>query len=582
MIKEAIGKKALSLFSEIVTASVKEKLEVRKLNRSIQNFYTRLSNLRRTKTIWSGDSEIDIQTVYVEPKVQFGEKTLIFKSLSSFPATGNFVITGIAGEGKSTLLKMLSSMLIDFNEGVPVFIELRKIKKGESIFGHVISFLDIMGAAVSKQLLEYLISEGRLILFLDAFDEVPDEIRDDIANEILALSQKHSNIRIIISSRPGTNIEYLQNFTKIKLLHLEGNEYLRVIDKLCHEKPDYKQTLINDIKSSGFKASELLLTPLMVTILILVHQALGKLPTTLPSYYELLFDVLLSRHDDIKITCRRKRSSGLNDEQLRRLFEAMSYELNKLGYASYNKETMHESVNKALRQTGISGNVDTAIKDYKSITSLIVEESGIYNYLHNSIREYFAASYIRYRPEDSKYKFYSSLLKNHSESYRWQHVLSFLDEIDSYYYNKFYKKSVLDEILPDQNSIPEDYNPTTSVIEKFNEFFPIRIRKINNELGKEEFSTAIAINFPILFGEYGQLFAFAWSEQFQTFAKSALDAGKQSEVTWMEAALTPEVGSMIKMGIREYLIKLSGERNKIVTMLEKHAAIIASLDDFDL
>ncbi len=582
MLKELIAKKTIDHFSDFIIKSYKTKLEKRKLQKSIENFYTRLNNLRNTKTIWSGDKEIDISKIYVKPTVLYNNKRIRFNDLPSFPARGNLAIFGIAGEGKSTLMKMLCSSMLDFNEGVPIFVELRKIRPGESILDHAVKFIDIMGITVSKSVLESLLSEAKVVLFLDAFDEILEEVHDNIILEIQSLSQKYSELRILISSRPGTNIEYLQHFENIRIQHLTGNDYLAVVDKLCESDKEYKARLLEDIKASGFKAGDILLTPLMVSILIIVHQGLNKLPTTLPSYYELLFDVLLSRHDDIKITCRRKRLSKLDDEQLRKCFEALSYELHKTGYGLYPREIVHTAASKAMQLNGITCNTEALLKDYKNITSLLIDEGGKFNYLHNTIREYFAAAYIRSRPESLKQKFYNALLNKLEEGHKWAQVLEFLSEIDNFNYLSTYRKPLLDLLIPKDVDLSPNFKLDKTLLEKMSKYFPISIRLDKGKSKIQDLQILIALRYPLDKKYYSNLFRFANCEGFKLIAAKHLLNSPGSPFTWSDAIADPETNALITTDLRNLLIELESERSTISEMISRHKELIESRDEFEI
>jgi len=582
MIKETVVKKTAEWLLDVAVKSYRSSLETRKLKRAISNFYTRLSNLRKVHTIWSGDKEIDISTIYVPPKVYLSDKTLVFKDLASFPLNDNLVIMGIAGEGKSTLMKMLCTQMIDYNECLPVFIELRRIKKTETIINHAIQFIDIMGGDVSSQLFHYLLDNERVVIFLDAFDELSEELREDITNEVHLLTQKYSSIRFLLSTRPGTNAEYLQNFKTVKLAHLQGDDYLKVVDRLCQDDKDYKTQLINDIKCSGFNASQILKTPLMVTILVMVHQALGKLPTTLPSYYELLFDVLLSRHDDIKITCRRKRSSSLNDEEMRKCFDALSYELTRVNYGPYSKEIALHAASKAITTVALTCSPEHVLKDLKSITSLIAEEGNEYNYIHNTIREYFAASYIKSRLSGSKQKFYNAVLKDPLEATKWRQTLRFLSEIDQYYYSLYYKKVLIDRFLEYEEASIDNFVISDKMIQRLSNYYPINIRIINKDSIKPETSLIISINLPIDDIHYGKLFKFAEADFFESKRKLVEQTQNNILVSWEEAWLIPEVKKEMSTCILEIVSELINERNEIKDLINKQNSILASQDAFDI
>jgi hypothetical protein len=67
-----------------------------------------------------------------------------------------------------------------------------------------------------------------------------------------------------------------------------------------------------------------------------------------------------------------------------------------------------------------------------------MEEGFDLHFIHKSVLEFYAASFVRGLTEDQAEKFYGEILKKREVQGQWSQVLRFLDNIDYYRYSKFY------------------------------------------------------------------------------------------------------------------------------------------------
>ena len=85
----------------------------------------------------------------------------------------------------------------------------------------------------------------------------------------------------------------------------------------------------------------------------------------------------------------------------------------------------------------INEDIDSYIKDIKEITCLLLEESGQYRFIHNTVQDYYSASFIKSLPEPSVVKFYEACL-DQSRAKNWLLELHFLLDIDPYRHTKYF------------------------------------------------------------------------------------------------------------------------------------------------
>jgi hypothetical protein len=103
----------------------------------------------------------------------------------------------------------------------------------------------------------------------------------------------------------------------------------------------------------------------------------------------------------------------------------------------FDYQQVYSSVEKAMSSVDIKEDIDAYIKDIKNITCLLLEESGQYRFIHRTVQDYYAASFLKNLPELSAIKFYQTCL-DESKIVPWRQCLHFLADIDKYRHTKYY------------------------------------------------------------------------------------------------------------------------------------------------
>ncbi|MCO6436900.1 MAG: NACHT domain-containing protein [Phycisphaerae bacterium] len=232
----------------------------------IDKLYSNIAKIRKVKTIWQLDKAVDLNEFYCDSHVEIGQKRTKVHSLADLGPKENFLIQGIAGQGKSILLRYLCCNELALGQYIPLFLELRRIGESHNLRERIFAALKTLKLDLDDALFDILANSGRLLLLLDAFDEVPDKLKNSVLTDIEDLAQDHERLRIIVTSRPNNHIEMSSHFTVVRLSNLKGSEYKTVIHKLS-EGEKWADTLIKHIESRARHLKELLCTPLMVTLL---------------------------------------------------------------------------------------------------------------------------------------------------------------------------------------------------------------------------------------------------------------------------------------------------------------------------
>lgn len=408
-----------------------------------------LTKIENVKTLWSPDKEVSLHSFYFPSKIidsdflydeEMDFEHEMYKQvtfLSDLP-DGNLTIQGIVGQGKSIFLRYLASQSIKSEQvQIPIFIELRTLTSKLSLRQAIYRVLESVGVGISEESFDHLANTGHLILLLDAFDELQEELVIDVLNELEFLSAKYSTFRIIVTSRPGNEIQKVNNFRTVRLGPLERQEFPSFLQKL--KLNAVKRTdLLSAIDENSSKISEIIRTPLMLTLVVIVYESEREIPPTLSDFFERLFQVVFTRHDRLKAGFNRKHHCGLSERKLQLLFEAFCF------------MTMQSSYGRTLTSKQFVAGFDRALKfmpeyncevekfrlDITKIACLMLEEGlDLTTFLHKSIMEYYAAAFIAHSTDEVAQLFYFRAPKNYKQ---WESVITFLRDIDPYRFAKHY------------------------------------------------------------------------------------------------------------------------------------------------
>lgn len=435
--------------SPLITTLTKECAEIIKDQRqkweaksSTKKLSKVLLNINTVKTMWSREKGILISEFYYPSRITskysgspiVEPKSLIFT---------NTIIEGIVGQGKSILMRQLCNSAVEHSI-IPVFIELRMISQDRPLMSLITDFLDAAGIHGGNQIFNHLAEKNKIVLILDGFDEIPTKLISNTIYQITQLHKVHDELKIIISSRPSQAVQNLAGFEIQALAELSESDYESFLSKLV---PDIitRFNIHSAITDAPPNIKGVITTPLMLTLLIQVYHVETEIPASLPDFYDKLFNAVFIKHDGIKPGFERERYSGLSATKLQKLFDAFCFMVlqSDVGRTLTNRE-FSESFHKAIKYTPASScELEGFKKDIVTVACLMLNDGFEQtSFLHKSIMEYHAASFIQNSSDDFAMKFYQHAPISYDI---WAETLTFLSYIDEFRYGKLY---VLQEYPP--------------------------------------------------------------------------------------------------------------------------------------
>lgn len=442
---QVVAKEAGIDLTKAVRAKVQSVLKKWSTKKGLDQLCDRGKQIRKVKTLWQVEREIDLVKFYYPSKVKSAtEPAREVHQLSDFPFDGNLVIRGTVGQGKSIFLRYLAARELALGERIPVFMELRRLGPSVSLEHDIVDELKNLGLSdADRETVDFLAQSGRLLLLFDGFDELPDSEVTRVTKELESLAVRFVQLRMIVTSRPETAIQHSPHFRVFDLAPLVPGEFAKVVGRIVHP-PALAEEIVNGVNRGHQSIAGLLSTPLMVALLV-VHYRVGQgVPENRVAFFEPIFMVLLQRHDKAKAGYRRARHSDLADSELLQFFNCLCFVTRRDRVSVVKSHALIGAANKALAWLKLAAKPDHAVDDIRRITCLILREGEEYRFLHKSVQEFHAACFVRDQPETVAREFYRSMLGKWDE---WQQELLFLETIDAYRYNRFFAIPMLEQVM---------------------------------------------------------------------------------------------------------------------------------------
>lgn len=357
------------------------------------------------------------------------------------------IICDTAGMGKTTLVKRMFLSAIDDVLTIPVIVELRRIEKGNTLLDIVFGQIDSLAEAFDHQLLLKLIQQGGFAFFFDGYDEVSNEQKSVVAEEIKSLVSKAPNNTYIITSRPEIGLQTFGDFSVFNIQQLTEEEAAELLRKYDNngEVSEILIKKLNNISYSNVK--DFLRTPLLASLLFTAFDYKQKVPIRKDEFYQQVFDAYFESHDLTKDGGYvRQKKSGLNMSDFKKVLRYLGFRCIKNQFKTeFSKveltRLLDEIQNEYSGQRFVS---EDFIKDIITAVPLFVKDGIYYRWIHKSMQEYFAAMFIHEDARNSQKAILERMLQS-------QWMSRYINLFDIYYdidYEGF-RDSVLDKIVTD-------------------------------------------------------------------------------------------------------------------------------------
>lgn len=400
-----IFKKAFNDLIDSAKVAIGSSIDDWKNDTAIQKMYEHISNFGFVKTLWQIDKPVYLDTFFCFPYIRTDNDRFRFSDLNSLLqlTKENLIIRGIAGQGKSILLRHICISELERCTRIPIFVELRRVSDRLSFKECIFNEFNVIGLKIDGRIFEKFAKSGKLLLLLDGYDEIDSKYNNLVSYEIEQLAKQYRGIKILVTTRPNTSggIEMSNNFSTVNLDNLENDEYINYINKLIpKDKTEYKELLLKKIRYSN-QLRELLKTPLMITILIITYKSHQYIPSKISDFYEELFLILYQRHDGTKPGFVRQKNCKLDQYQSKKIMNAMCCISKHHRGIVFKEKDLYSFSEKALKFYNLETeiNPESYYTDIIHLTGLIANEGDEFRFLHKSLQEFFCAKFINELPD---------------------------------------------------------------------------------------------------------------------------------------------------------------------------------------
>ncbi|PJZ43807.1 NACHT domain-containing protein [Leptospira brenneri] len=450
--------KVLSVFLNTFT-EIKEEIKFT-FGEGIQTYISlKLNSFSNIKTILHRQLPKYFYDIYQTQAVYCNKLRITIDSHKSLEQFGPYItVIGGPGSGKTTLLRHIFMSSISLGEKIPLYLELRRIDFDK------LSLNDIINQTVqenfsteSKRIIKKLLELEKFIILLDGFDELTFSMREKFIYSLNNYREKYPNNFFILTSRPSPVAELIPNFTNIKISNFTLDEAISFIEKQDLEE-ELLTNLKKDIKEKKWNETEKFLSnPLLLSTFILTYKNNSTLPEKNSEFYERVSNALFSEHDSWhKNGYVRKSHSELSIDSVKFLLNEFAFKNTfKLQY-SFDSVTINSDFEQFITNQKFNAQVDKLKEDLTVSYGILTEDSGVYQFIHRSLQDYFAAQKVQKINSLHKTIIYDKIydLTKRTSGYEIGNFIEFISELDDYYYNKLFMLRVLSEFF---TRIDEDF-----------------------------------------------------------------------------------------------------------------------------
>lgn len=334
-----------------------------------------------------------------------------------FEATNTIGIFGVAGSGKTMLMRHIFLTCYNSTFKIPIFVELRLLNKYTgTLTEYIYSIILDNKIKPSSQILERALETGKFIFILDGFDEVVFDKREKLTTEIEFFTDRYNENYFIISSRHGTSIETIPRLVPMSIKSLELSEildFIKIQGKFLQDEEltNKIRELVLDKKNEYLQ--NYLENPLLLSMFILTYRNNPELPRSKNKFYWNVFDTLGIKHDSLKKGAFvHPRKTNLLLEDFENILKAFCYISLEEYEFNFDRKYLKEKLSFIRNKYNYKYQTDDVIYDLVTSISIMIPDGIQYKFPHRTLQDYFSVLFIKEQTDNVKKIIYRSKLQN--------------------------------------------------------------------------------------------------------------------------------------------------------------------------
>lgn len=304
------------------------------------------------------------------------------------------LVIDTAGMGKSTMMKYIYLSIIDNGEGIPIFIELRRLNANKDILDEIQEQLNAINKEFDEVLLKEFIKDGKLIFILDGYDEIPLTDKGLVTEKMQEFIAKASNNLFFMTSRPEDALSCFGDFVRFEINPLIKDDAFELLRKYDNTGKT-SELLINKLNDEESKSiEEFLKNPLLVSLLYTAFDFKQTIPLKKHLFYRQVFDAFFEVHDLSKgDSFARKKHSKLDIDEFHRVLRYIGFK--SIKKIEFSKDELLSIIKAAkIFCIGVNFSESDFLNDLLMTVPIFVRDGIYYKWAHKSLQEYFAAQFI--------------------------------------------------------------------------------------------------------------------------------------------------------------------------------------------
>ncbi|EQB3099722.1 NACHT domain-containing protein [Clostridium botulinum] len=381
------------------------------------------------------------------------------------PTYKKVLLVDNAGMGKSTIIKYLYLSAITYKKGIPILIELRRLDRSTSIVDFIMNEINNIRDCLNKEDFFNLVERGDFIFFFDGYDEITEESKQKVTENLQEFIYKTSNNMFIISSRDESELSCFGDFQRFDIKPLKKEEAYALIRKYDNDGELSKELIEKLENEKNLKIiDEFLVNPLMVSLLYKAFEYKRTVPYKKHIFYRQVYDALFQDHDKSKGGAYvHPKKSRLDIDDFHRVLRTIGF-ITLVKGITYSKEEFTNIIKKAKEiAIGTEFKESDFINDVIYSVPIFVKEGIEYRWLHKSFQEYFAASYICFDSKEKQGKYLLQMISK-EKIQKYYNVLDFCYDMDYKQFRRIAIYNVINDYINYYNNAYtsdkfKNYNP---------------------------------------------------------------------------------------------------------------------------
>lgn len=314
------------------------------------------------------------------------------------------VVSGLAGSGKSMLLRYITVSAINEADGpAPLFVELRQLNglTNRDLLSYIRTSCARPGEDISEERFRLALHHNVFFLILDGFDEVNFDVRDEIQQQIFDVRRKFPDLTIVVSSRPDQRFGAWSEFYVYAVCDLSKEQTVKLISGLDYDKGVKQRFLKVAVEQKYDSHRGFLSSPLLATIMLLTYEEFAEIPSKMHAFYGQAFDTLIQKHDAQKRQFKRKLRTGLARDEFKSCFAAFCAFSYATETFSFSSEKVLETAQAAIgymqtvsKASFKSVSPEDLVADLREAVCMLQQDGLFLSFVHRSFQEYFTALFV--------------------------------------------------------------------------------------------------------------------------------------------------------------------------------------------